>query len=118
LKKRVNIFPIFLLVIIFLSVSYLETSSLDSLDSKETLIIGDNSNSDSETANAPFKEKNDAPKKNWILQLDQRMVKQERVDGYLVETYREYEMYKDRKGNVKDEIPTSNYDYIRYKINE
>lgn len=36
------------------------------------------------------------------------------VDGYVVETYREYEMYKDKNGNVVKKVPTSNYDYLRY----
>lgn len=36
-------------------------------------------------------------------------------DGYIVETYREYEVYKDKKGNVIEAIPTANYEYLRYK---
>jgi hypothetical protein len=37
------------------------------------------------------------------------------VDGYIVEEYREYEIYKDANGNVIKEQPTSNVEYIRYK---
>lgn len=36
------------------------------------------------------------------------------VDGYVVETYREFEIYKDKNGQVINKVPTSNYDYIRY----
>lgn len=37
------------------------------------------------------------------------------VDGYIVETYREYEFYRDKAGNIIKQVPTSNYEYIRYK---
>jgi hypothetical protein len=36
-------------------------------------------------------------------------------DGYIVEIYREYEIYKDATGNVVKEVPTSNFEYMRYK---
>jgi hypothetical protein len=39
----------------------------------------------------------------------------EEVDGYIVETYREYEIYKDQEGNIIKQVPTSNFDYIRYR---
>jgi hypothetical protein len=37
------------------------------------------------------------------------------VNGYIVETYREYELYEDKNGDTVKRVPTSNYDYIRYK---
>jgi hypothetical protein len=37
------------------------------------------------------------------------------VNGYIVEEYREYEIYEDANGNVIKEQPTSNVEYIRYK---
>lgn len=37
------------------------------------------------------------------------------VDGYIVETYREYEMQRDEDGKILKQIPTSNYEYVRYK---
>ncbi|WP_113927941.1 hypothetical protein [Bacillus sp. P14.5] len=36
-------------------------------------------------------------------------------DGYIVEIYREYEIYRDVDGNVIKEVPTSNFEYMRYK---
>ncbi|MGD6801871.1 hypothetical protein ACQCVK_14275 [Rossellomorea vietnamensis] len=36
-------------------------------------------------------------------------------DGYIVEIYREYEIYRDADGNVIKEVPTSNFEYMRYK---
>ncbi|WP_025845404.1 hypothetical protein [Paenibacillus ehimensis] len=36
-------------------------------------------------------------------------------DGsYLVEAYREYEIYKDRNGKTVKTVPTENFNYIRY----
>ncbi|MBT2636784.1 hypothetical protein [Bacillus sp. ISL-39] len=37
------------------------------------------------------------------------------VDGYIVETYREYEIHRDQEGKILKQIPTSNYEYVRYK---
>jgi hypothetical protein len=39
----------------------------------------------------------------------------EEVDGYLVETYREYEFYLDVNGNLIKKVPTNHFDFIRYK---
>jgi hypothetical protein len=50
--------------------------------------------------------------------LENILVDTKVVDGYIVETYREYELYKDENGNVIKSIPTSNDDYLRYKIDE
>jgi hypothetical protein len=41
--------------------------------------------------------------------------KQEDVDGYVVETYREYEIYHDENGVEIKKVPTSHLDFIRYK---
>jgi len=51
------------------------------------------------------------PEFEYIHQKD----KDEEVDGYIVETYREYEIYKDQYGNIIKQVPTSNFDYIKYK---
>ncbi|UOY94220.1 hypothetical protein MUG87_09060 [Ectobacillus sp. JY-23] len=47
--------------------------------------------------------------------LESKLVKKETVKGYVIETYQEYEVYKDALGNVVKSIPTSNYQYLRYK---
>ncbi|RSD28633.1 hypothetical protein [Mesobacillus subterraneus] len=39
----------------------------------------------------------------------------EEVDGYIVETHQEYEVYRDQNGKIIKQVPTSNFDYIRYK---
>jgi hypothetical protein len=49
------------------------------------------------------------PKLEYILEGT------EEVDGYLVETYREYEFYIDENGNLIKKVPTNHFDFIRYK---
>ncbi|WP_147294826.1 hypothetical protein [Oceanobacillus chungangensis] len=39
-------------------------------------------------------------------------------DGYRVESYRQYNITKDDEGNVVKKVPTDNYDYLRYKIED
>ena len=37
------------------------------------------------------------------------------IEGdYIIEEYREYEVFRDENGGILKSIPTSNYDYIRY----
>ncbi|WP_042148795.1 hypothetical protein [Paucisalibacillus sp. EB02] len=37
------------------------------------------------------------------------------VNENIVETYREYQIHKDSDGNIISKIPTSNYQYLKYK---
>ncbi|MEW9110617.1 MAG: hypothetical protein AB2374_14810 [Cytobacillus gottheilii] len=37
-------------------------------------------------------------------------------DGYLVETHRQYEVYRDHNNQIIQSVPTSHYEYIRYRI--
>ncbi len=48
-------------------------------------------------------------------ELEYILESKEEVDGYVVETYREHEIYKDATGNVIKSVPTSNYEYLKYK---
>jgi hypothetical protein len=50
--------------------------------------------------------------------LEYKLVDTEFVNGYFVETYREFEIYKDENGEVLKSVPTSHFDYIRYKVGE
>ena len=36
-------------------------------------------------------------------------------NGFVIETYREYEIYKNREGEVVKNVPTSNREYLKYK---
>jgi hypothetical protein len=50
--------------------------------------------------------------------LEEKLVEKKTAGGYIIETYREYEIYKDDKGNIIKSIPTSNYNYLRYKTKQ
>ncbi|MGM0876280.1 MAG: hypothetical protein ACQEWV_16290 [Bacillota bacterium] len=47
--------------------------------------------------------------------LETKLVDITEDDGYVVEVYREYEVYKDEEGNIIENKPTENYQYLRYK---
>ncbi|WP_378933984.1 hypothetical protein [Metabacillus herbersteinensis] len=47
--------------------------------------------------------------------LESRLVDRTEVDGYIVETFQEYEVYKNENGEVLESVATENFDYIRYK---
>lgn len=36
-------------------------------------------------------------------------------DGYTIEVYREYEIYRDDNGTIVKMIPTDHYNYLRYE---
>jgi hypothetical protein len=46
--------------------------------------------------------------------LEEKLIKTEKVDGYIVETYEEYEIYKDKDGNVLKSEPTGKIDTLQY----
>jgi len=39
-------------------------------------------------------------------------------DGYTIEKYREYELFEDENGVIVKKVPTSNFDFLRYKKDE
>jgi len=64
-------------------------------------------------------EEDDAVESEEIAALNYslKMILEEKseIDNYVVETYREYEIYTDNDGQVVKKVPTSNYDYLRYR---
>lgn len=46
--------------------------------------------------------------------IKEKLEKKEKVDGYIVEIFREYEIYKDKDGNVVKSVPTSKTDMLKY----
>ncbi|WP_078411522.1 hypothetical protein [Priestia abyssalis] len=111
LKKYV--IPAFL-VLIFIVAWYADSSSRQVLDETNPVSLAEQEE-DSELAIAEVEEQSSEPHQPANFELEEKLVEQEEVDGYIVETYREYEIYKDKEGNVTKSVPTSNYDYIRYR---
>lgn len=115
--------PLIGIVIIFIVVGYLESPysvinkpyATSSSIPYEVAIA-------KESEPVSIKENDDTDEKNLeteeiaALNFSLEMVLESRseVDNDLVETYREYEIYKDANGQVVKKVPTSKYEYLRY----
>ena len=51
---------------------------------------------------------------NDVPVLEEKLEKTEKMAGYIVETYQEYEVYKDKDGNVLKSEPTGKIDTLQY----
>jgi hypothetical protein len=50
--------------------------------------------------------------------LDYKLEDAQIEEGYLVEIYREYEIYKDRNGEIIKTVATNNLEYLKYALSE
>lgn len=85
----------------------------DSMAQRESETVTSDSNTNQESAG---KEEEGIHAQDFVL--EKILEDTSEVDGYVVETYREYEIYQDKNGQVINKVPTSNFDYIRYYKNE
>ncbi|MBM7703941.1 hypothetical protein [Metabacillus iocasae] len=97
-----------LLCVVIVAVGFLETSSWKALDQPKPLMA--------EEATIPVSSEQET--EDETVELEQVLVNKEEVDGYIVETYQEHEVVRNKAGEMIDLIPTEHYDYIRYKIDE
>lgn len=109
---KMYVLPSFL-IILFIVAWYVDSSSQKLLDETNPVSLAEQEE-DNEPAIAAAEEQPSLPHQPQNFELEEKLVHREEVDGYTVETYREYEIYKDQKGRVTKSVPTSNYDYIRY----
>lgn len=49
-----------------------------------------------------------------LPEVIEKLVKRTKESGYIVETYREYEVYRDPNGEVTKSVPTSKTDTLKY----
>lgn len=100
MKKIIKLFPI---LAIIACIAYFESSEQEQLMSIPALSNEDESvaTSKEEKLNLPI--------------LEKKLVDVTYMDGDRVEVYREYEVYKDENGKIIKSIPTSEYNYLRYK---
>lgn len=45
---------------------------------------------------------------------EEKLVSKQKENGYIVETYREYDVYKNAEGKITKEEPTSHFDELKY----
>jgi hypothetical protein len=50
-----------------------------------------------------------------MAEFQYNLEEKKQVDGYTIETYREYEVYTDETGTIIKQVPTSNFEYLKYK---
>ena len=113
MNHKYNFFLIAFLLILFIVASSFDFSSRKLLEEKTSLTALEPDSTP--VAAEPTTQNKFIQSKNF--KLEEELVNREEVDDYIVETYREYEVYTDSQGNVKERIPTSNYSYIRYQNN-
>ncbi|HWO95357.1 MAG TPA: hypothetical protein VNM45_03250 [Bacillus sp. (in: firmicutes)] len=101
------------LALLFVITWYVDSASRQVVDETNPVSMA-GQEEDSEMAAAAVEEQSALPYQPQDFELEVKLVNREEVDGYTVETYREYEIYRDKEGKVKESIPTSNYEYIRY----
>jgi hypothetical protein len=83
----------------------------DSQQSIETLLIPDG-------LGVVFEEK--TQQKNTdilpiVAEFQYILEEKKQEGGYTIETYREYEIYTDEIGTIIKQVPTSNFEYLKYK---
>lgn len=55
--------------------------------------------------------------KNIVPVLELKLVDRKKEDGsYIIETYEEYEVYKDGHGEIIKSIPTGHFEYLKYEL--
>ncbi|MFD3447370.1 hypothetical protein ACFDTO_22520 [Microbacteriaceae bacterium 4G12] len=58
----------------------------------------------------------DSTKQPKNFEVESKLESKKEEGGYVIETYREYEIYKDENGKVVETVPTANFNYLRYKM--
>ncbi|MED4224701.1 hypothetical protein [Neobacillus cucumis] len=49
-----------------------------------------------------------------VPETKEKLVKREKKNGYIIETYEEYEVYKDENGDITKSEPTGQSDTLKY----
>ncbi|GEN52215.1 hypothetical protein [Halobacillus faecis] len=101
-------YPFLLLLGVFAWIGYMESPPMKTEDHFQAPV----STEENETEAVVTKDAEDA---GTTMELEMKHEGTKIVDGSRVEAYREYEIYKDRDGNILEEVPTEYYNYIKYE---
>jgi hypothetical protein len=93
-------------------VSFINEKHVQISSTPYEVLLADATTEEGETVSADLEAVEDGVPRDFVLEMVFEEVSE--IDGYVVETYREYEIYKNEQGQVVNKVPTSNYDYIRY----
>jgi hypothetical protein len=114
-KATSMIFTILFLLFIFGTTAYLETTTVKEEDTSGFLTSIPTVHEDEVTIADDQIE--DGLLNSMIPTLEDKLVDTQLIDGYVVEEYREYEVYRDQEGKILKSVPTTNYSYIKYMKN-
>lgn len=106
-KMMQNILYLLPLIIIWLFVARID---YEDVSRDNIVVMGDIDSTETSSEN----EQTENP--NYTLEY--KLEKKKLDNGYWVETYQEYKVYKDKNGNVIESIPTAYFDYLRYPAKE
>ncbi|SDO50233.1 hypothetical protein [Halobacillus aidingensis] len=101
-------YPFLLLLGVFAFIGYMESPQMKPEDSLHYPVSTEKNETEAVAADV----KDDS---KLIMELELVHEGMKMVDGTKVEAYREYEIYKDRDGNIVKEVPTEHYNYLGYE---
>lgn len=55
------------------------------------------------------------PLEGLVPEIELKYISEKEEDGYLLETYREYEVYRDKHGQIVKSVGTNHYETLKYK---
>ena len=88
-------------------------------DEESEAVSSDSETADNESVTTEEEEDQEANAEESEEALDdytlEMILEKTTVEGdYVIEEYREYEVYKDENGEIIKSVPTSHFDYLRY----
>lgn len=115
-----RLLPLFGIIAVILVIAYYETAysiedgaNNELYDYPQIPVVNDSS--ENEEVSASTSEEAD-PLEGLTPELELRFESETIEDGYLVETHRQYEVYRDQANQVIKSIPTDQIEYIKYKV--
>ncbi|MGD6817427.1 hypothetical protein [Metabacillus sp. 84] len=112
MDMRKSIWPVLMAVCIIGASLYMSSWDAKTEETGSPLLIG------GEEIVSVQGEAGEFPRQN-PFEVESKLVGTKKVKDkgieYKVETYREYEVYTDSNGEIIKEVPTSNFNYLRYR---
>lgn len=117
MKKLSALFGVVVTVAV---VSYLESPSSIFTHPNEAepslgIILADEEGEETTETTSDGTDEVDIYAKGVQSSLELKLKETELVDGFIVETYEEYEVYTDKDGKVIKSVPTGKMEYLKYE---
>ncbi|KAB2330622.1 hypothetical protein [Bacillus mesophilum] len=116
-----RLLPLIGIIAVILFIAYYETTySIEDGANNELYnypqipVVNDSSENEEVSASASIETAD--PLEGLTPELELRYESETIEEGYLVETHRQYEIYRDQNNQVVKSIPTDHIEYIKYKM--